>query len=204
MSRGNGLAVCYLLSVMRDARIAVMSFKVEHNYRFDSAGKLDADDWITIPRAELRADFLLDADFADEMVRRYSEMVAQAGPGIRVVSDAQGVRYLAPLGKTAMVFAEPERIVDAERAETSWLIAGGFLLAHRVSYGGRFYIGGEWDKDGALKLYSSIRRYPPRLINWFGVTRGASLYHRTQGASHRQTQEKFLSAMAARVTRPSP
>lgn len=185
---------------MRDARIAIMSFKVEHNYRFDSAGKLDADDWIILPRAELRADFLLDAAFADEMVRRYFEAVAQSVPGIRVVNDAQGVRYLVPMGKTAMVFAEPERIVDAERAETSWRIAGGFLLAHRVSYGGRFYIGAEWDKDGALKLYSTIRRYPPRLINWFGITRGPVLYHRTQGASHRQTQEKFLRATAVYVT----
>ncbi len=178
-----------------------MSFKVEHDYRFDAAGKLDADDWLLIARAELRADFTLDAALADEMARRYFGIVARSSMiPLNIASDAQGVRYLAPFGKTALVFAEPERIVDAQRAETSWRIAGGFMLAHNVNYGGRFYIGAEWDKRGALKLYSSIRRYPPRLINWFGVTRGITVYHRTQGVMHKQTAAKFLNEIARQIT----
>lgn len=178
-----------------------MSFHVEHNYRFDTAGKLDADDWVLIPRARVRPAFALDAGFADDMARCYFEMVPQTSPlPVKIVHDAQTVRYVTPLGKTALVFAEPERIVDSARAETSWRIAGGFMLAHRVNYGGRFYIGAEWGKAGALKLYSSIRRYPPRLINWFGISRGTAVYARTQGVVHKQMQEKFLNAIAARVT----
>lgn len=182
-----------------------MSFKVEHYYRFDAAGKLDADDWVTLPRADVRPDFVLDDTLADEMARRYFEIVIATSPlPIQLKSDAQGVRYLAPLNKTALLFAEPERIVDAQRAETSWLIAGGFMLAHRVSYGGRFYIGAEWDKSGALKLYSTIRRYPPRLINWFGIQYGIAVYHRTQEVIHKQTEEKFLNEIVARVLRATP
>lgn len=178
-----------------------MAFNVEHNYRFDAAGKLDADDWVLIPRAHLRSGFALDAALADEMARRYFELVQQTSPvPFKIIHDAQGVRYVTPLGKTALVFAEPERIADARRAETSWRIAGGFMLAHRVNYGGRFYIGAEWDPADALKLYSAIRRYPPRLINWFGVPRGIAVYGRTQGVVHRQTLEKFLNEFASRVT----
>lgn len=179
-----------------------MAFQVEHHYRFDAAGKLDADDWLFIPRAQLRQDFVLDAAFADEMVRQYFEITRRTSPlPIRIVNDVQGVRYLAPLGKTAMMFVEPERIADAQRAETSWRIAGGFLLAHRVNYGGRFYVGAEWDARDALKLYTSIRRFPPRLMNWFGIPGGIALYQRTQGAVHTQTQEKFLLTLARQITR---
>lgn len=178
-----------------------MSFKVEHNYRFDAAGKLDADDWVMIPRARVRSNFVLDDAFADEMARRYFELVEQTSLiPLKIMQDAQGVRYLAPLGKTALIFAEPERIVDARRVETSWRIAGGFMLAHRVNYGGRFYLGAEWDNPDVLKLYCTIRRYPPRLINWFGVARGTAVYGRTQGLVHKQIGEKFLQALALHVT----
>lgn len=177
-----------------------MSFTVEHNFRFDAAGKLDADDWVLMPRRELRQGFSLDAALADEMVRRYFEIVAKATPFVRVTRDAQGVRYIAPLGKTAMVFAEPERIVDPQRAETSWRIAGGFLLAHRVSYGGRFYLGAEWGKEDTLRVYGAIRRYPPRWISWLGIPRGIAVYQRTQGINHKQTMEKFLNAIVPTLT----
>lgn len=177
-------------------KIAGMSFTVQHQERFDAAGKVDADDWVLIPRSELRHDFSLDAALADEMARRYFDVVAQSTHWVRVTRDNGGVRYIVPLGKTAIIFAEPERIVDAQRAETSWRIAGGFLLAHRVSYGGRFYLGAEWDKQDTLRVYSAIRRYPPRWINWLGVGRGAAVYRRTQGMNHRQTMEKFLGALA--------
>lgn len=182
-----------------------MSFKVEHNYRFDSAGKLDADDWVLVPRTALRADFALDSAFADEMARRYFELVRTTSPmPLKVVNDTRGVRYLVPVGKTAMVFSEPERSVDSKRVETSWLIAGGFMLAHHVNYGGRFYIGAEWEAGDALKLYSAIRRYPPRLLNWFGVSRGVAVYNRTQGRLHKQTMDRFLNEMASRVARGEP
>lgn len=173
---------------------------VEHNYRFDGTGKLDADDWVLVPRAQLRPDLVLDDALADVMAQRYFEIVAlKYRMLLKISHDTQGVRYLAPLGKTAMVFAEPERIADEQRAETSWRIAGGFMLAHGINYGGRFYIGAEWQDPGTLKLYSNIRRYPPRLINWFGVSRGIAVYHRTQGPTHKQIQETFLKEMALRV-----
>lgn len=182
-----------------------MSFKVEHKYRFDSAGKLDADDWVLIPRAQLRAGFVLDDALADDMAERYFKIVsASSMVPLKIIQDAQGVRYLAPLNKTAILLAEPERITDAQRVETSWQITGGFLLAHRVNYGGRFYIGAEWDKPDTLKLYSSIRRYPPRLTHWlsiFGAPTSVALYNRTQGFVHQQTEEKFLRAVADHLTR---
>lgn len=180
-----------------------MSFTVEHTYRFDAQGKLDADDWLLVPRARLRHDFELDAALADEMARRYFELVGQQGAfQLRVVRDINSVSYRAPLGKTAMLFAEPERVVDAQRAETSWRIAGGFLLAHHVQYGGRFYLGGEWDAADALKLYCAIRRYPPRLLDYFGVKRGAQIYERSQGFVHKRTSARFLQEIAARICRP--
>lgn len=178
-----------------------MPFTVEHNYRFDAAGKLDADDWVLVPRQQLRADFALDVALADRMAQRYFEIISGTNGGVMKVSrDTQGVRYVVPLGKTAMVFAEPERTVDNQRAETSWRIVGGFLLAHRINYGGRFYLGAEWQDPQTLKLYSSIRRYPPRLINWLGVSRGVAVYHRTQGRAHKQAQEKYLAEIAQSVT----
>lgn len=177
-----------------------MSFKVEHHCRYDAAGKVDADDWVVIPRAELRPNLQLESALADEMAKCYFDIVQKSSGWMRVVRDAQGVRYLAPLGKTVMVFTDPERIADAQRVETSWRIAGGFMLAHRANYGGRFYIGAEWEASGALKLYSSIRRYPPRLTNWFGVARGIQVYKRTQAIIHQQTEAKFLNEMTARVT----
>ncbi len=186
------------------AKIAAMWFKVEHSYRFDAAGKLDADDWVLIPRAQLRDDFVLDAAFADEMARRYFELVERSTPLLRVVRDAQGVRYAVPAGKTALLLADGERVVDAERAEISWRIAGGFLLAHHVNYGGRFYLGGEWTKPDALKLYTVIRRYPPRWTNWFGVALGSALYERTQGIAHKRMGETFLRALSADVSRAAP
>lgn len=180
-----------------------MALKVEHKYRFDAAGKLDSDDWLAIPRPDLRADFVLDSAFADTLAQHYFEVVKRSsGPAVNIVSDAAGVRYLAPLGKTVMVFSAPERIADAQRAETSWQIAGGFMLAHGVSYGGRFYIGAEWLPDGALKMYATLRRYPPRLINWFGVNGGIAVYQRTQGVLHARIGETFLNDMAKRVLRP--
>ena len=179
-----------------------MALKVEHKYRFDVAGKLDSDDWLTIPRAELREDFVLDRALADTMAQHYFDVVKRSsGPAVKIVSDARGVRYLAPLGKTVMIFAEPERITDAQRAETSWQIAGGFMLAHGVGYGGRFYIGAEWQPNGALKLYVSMRRYPPRLINWFGVNGGISVYNRTQGVLHKRIGTSFLNDIASGVMR---
>ncbi|HZQ08267.1 MAG TPA: hypothetical protein VFD70_16905 [Anaerolineae bacterium] len=179
-----------------------MGFEVEHKERFDAAGKLDADDWLFIPRAQLKPDFALDAALADEMVRRFLARAAQQRvPPLRIINDARGVWLRAPLGKTALVLLEPERIVDAQRAETSWRIAGGFLLAHHVPYGGRFYLGGEWQPDGALKLYSTVRRYPPRVVHWFGGSRGVAVYNRTQGLAYKQLQEKFLKEMARVVTR---
>lgn len=181
-----------------------MALKVEHKYRFDAAGKLDSDDWLSIPRADLRADFVLDRGLADTMAQHYFDAVQRSsGSIVKIVSDAHGVRYLAPLGKTVMLFAEPERIMDAQRTETSWQIAGGFMLAHGVSYGGRFYIGAEWQPDGALKLYVTMRRYPSRLLNWFGVNGGIALYKRTQGVLHKRIGTAFLNDMAARVMRPA-
>lgn len=178
-----------------------MPFQAEHTFRFDAQGKLDADDWLLVPRAQLRSDFALDAAFADELVRGYFDFVERASPlPIKIVNDVQGVRYLAPLNKTAMVYAEPERIVDANRVETSWRIAGGFMLAHNMSYGGRFYLGAEWQAD-ALKIYSTIRRYPPRLINWFGVAGSRMIYQHTQGALHRHIGDLYLQAAAARIVR---
>lgn len=181
-----------------------MALKVEHKYRFDAAGKLDSDDWLSIPRAELREDFVLDRALADTMAQHYFDAVKHSGgPAVKIVSDAQGVRYLAPLGKTIIIFAEPERITDAQRVETSWQIVGGFMLAHGVSYGGRFYIGAEWQPDGALKLYVTMRRYPSRLMNWFGVNGGIAVYNRTQGALHKRIGTAFLNQTAARVMRPA-
>ena len=179
-----------------------MGLKVEHKYRFDAAGKLDSDDWLTIPRASLRDDYVLDSAFADTMASHYFEVVKRSsGPAVKIVSDTQGVRYMAPLGKTVMIFSEPERIADAQHAETSWRIAGGFMLAHGVSYGGRFYIGAEWLPDGALKMYATLRRYPPRLINWFGINGGTAVYQRTQGVLHQRIGDTFLNDMAKRVMR---
>lgn len=176
-----------------------MPFHVEHKYRFDTQGKLDADDWVILPRAELNSAFTLDHALAQTMVKFYFETVAQSGiVPVTIAETAQSVQLQTFLGKTAMIFAEPERIVDAQRAETSWRIAGGFLLAHRVNYGGRFYLGAEWQTD-ALKLYSTIRRYPPRLIGYFGNPRGVAVYHRTQGRLHQQIQERFLRRIATSV-----
>jgi hypothetical protein len=197
-------AIRYLPSTLRDARIAAVNWAVQHAERFDAAGKLDADDWLVLPRAQLRADFELDAGLADEMARRYFEMLAGARPlPLRVAHEAQGVTLRAPLGKTALVFAEPERTMNAQRVETSWRIAGGFLLAHHVNYGGRLYVGAEWQAENVLKLYTTIRRYPPRLVNYFGVTRGVAVYRRTQGATYQTIQEKFLRTLAARVAQSS-
>ena len=103
-----------------------MRLKTEHKFRFDAAGKLDADEWLIIPRAQLREEFVLDRALADKMARHYFEIVEQSSrPMVRVVSEPQRVRYLSPLGKTAMIFAEPEQIMDSQRVETSWRIAGG-------------------------------------------------------------------------------
>jgi hypothetical protein len=179
-----------------------MSFDVAHNYRFDAQGKLDADDWLLLPRALLKADFALDEQLAQEMVRVYFETVAQWGlVHVKVEQDAHTIRLRAPLGKTAMVFAEQERQVNAQRAETSWRIAGGFLLAHRVSYGGRFYLGAEWQTD-ALKLYSTIRRYPPRLATYLGGKNGIALYDALQGNTHKQIQAHYLQRVAATLVKP--
>ncbi len=186
-----------------NVRIRAMPLKTEHTFRFDAAGKLDADEWLTIPRTQLREDFVLDAALADKMARHYFEIVAQSSrPMVRVINDTQGVRYVSPLGKTAMIFAEPERLVDAQRAEISWRIAGGFMLAHNVNYGGRFYLGAEWQTPDALKLYTTIRRYPPRLTNWFGINGGIAVYHRTQEIMHRRIGTKFLNDIAATLIRP--
>jgi hypothetical protein len=180
-----------------------MSYTVQHNYRFDAQGKLDADDWLIIPRSELQAAFALDDVLAQDMARFYFQTVAQSGiVPVRIAQDAQTVQLRAPFGKTALIFADPERIVDAQRAETSWRIAGGFLLAHRVNYGGRFYLGGEWQND-SLKIYSTIRRYPPRLAHSFGVARGIAVYHQTQGRLHKHIQEKFLRGLAAQLLSPA-
>lgn len=178
-----------------------MSFTVEHHYRFDAQNKLDADDWLLIPRAQLKPDFALDAALAQEMARMYFETVAQWGVvHVKVEQDAGTIRLRAPLGKTVMIFAEQEILVNAERAETSWRIAGGFLLAHRVNYGGRFYLGAEWQSD-ALKLYSTIRRYPPRLAAYWGGKNGIALYNALQGKTHDQLQTRYLQRVAATLVK---
>jgi hypothetical protein len=177
-----------------------MSFPVEHHYRFDAAGKVDADDWLLLPRAQIPPAFVLAPALADEMASSYFRAAQETSPlPIRIEQDARGVRYTAPFGKTALVFAAPERITEQGRVEISWSITGGFLLAHGVSYGGRFYLGAEWKSDDTLKLYSAIRRYPPRLINWFGVSRGIAVYQQTQGKLHKQVGERFLNEIAAHI-----
>jgi hypothetical protein len=191
--------ICDLRYIIRNVKIALMPLTVQHNYRFDAQGKLDADDWLLIPRSELHSAFALTDNFAQEMAQLYFDTAAQTGIlPVKILHNGQTVELQTLLGKTAMLFAEQERIVDAQRAETSWRIAGGFLLAHRVNYGGRFYIGAEWQPD-ALKLYSTIRRFPPRLLGYFGNTRGVSIYHQTQGRLHKQIQEKFLQRASTRV-----
>lgn len=174
-----------------------MPFTVEHHYRFDAQGKLDADDWLTVPRARLKPQYVLDGALAQDMVHLYFETVAQWGfIHVKVAQDANTIRLRAPLGKTALIFAEQECMVNAQRAETSWRIAGGFLLAHRVNYGGRFYLGAEWQSD-ALKLYSTIRRYPPRLAAYLGSKNGIALYDTLQGNTYKQIQARYLQRLAA-------
>lgn len=176
-----------------------MSFHVEHHTRFDGQGKLDADDWLVLPRTELGVDFALDDVLAQEMERLYFETIAQWGVvRVRVEQDARAIRLRAPFGKTAMVYSEPERLVNGQRAETSWRIAGGFLLAHGVNYGGRFYLGAEWQAD-TLKLYSTIRRYPPRMVAFLRGTNGIALYNATQGKTHKQIHAKYLQTVAAKL-----
>lgn len=176
-----------------------MPFKVEHTYRFDAQDKLDADDWLLIPRAQLRPDFALDDALAQSLAQMYFEIVSHESMiPIKVAQEGSTIRLRIPSGKTALLFAEPERLVDAQRAETSWRIAGGFLLAHNVNYGGRFYLGAEWQND-ALKVYSTIRRYPPRLVTYWRGSNGIALYNMTQAKTHRQIQEKFLQQAAARI-----
>ncbi len=177
-----------------------MSFTVEHHYRFDAQNKLDVDDWLLLPRAQLPADFALDDALAQMLMRLYLETVTRAGIiPVQVQADAHTVQLHLPLGKTAMIFAEPEVLVNAQRAETSWRIAGGFLLAHGVNYGGRFYIGAEW-QAAALKLYSSIRRFPPRLVASLPGKNGVGLYNITQGAMHKKIQRQYLRRAAAQIT----
>ncbi|RIK26773.1 MAG: hypothetical protein DCC52_09955, partial [Chloroflexi bacterium] len=102
-----------------------MSFTVEHHYRFDAQNKLDVDDWLLLPRAQLPADFALDDALAQMLMRLYLETVTRAGIiPVQVQADAHTVQLHLPLGKTAMIFAEPEVLVNAQRAETSWRIAG--------------------------------------------------------------------------------
>ncbi|MCG3142540.1 MAG: hypothetical protein HDKAJFGB_04035 [Anaerolineae bacterium] len=177
-----------------------MSFTVEHHYRFDAQNKLDVDDWLLLPRAQLPADFALDDALAQMLMRLYLETVTRAGIiPVQVQADAHTVQLHLPLGKTAMIFAEPEVLVNAQRAETSWRIAGGFLLAHGVNYGGRFYIGAEW-QDAALKLYSSIRRFPPRLVASLPGKNGVGLYNISQGVIHKKIQRQYLHRAAAQIT----
>lgn len=174
-----------------------MPFAVEHHYRFDAQNKLDVDDWLLVPRAQLKSDFALDDALAQEMVHLYLQTVTQTSVlPVNIEQDAQTIRLRAPLGKTALIFAEPERVVNAQRAETSWRIAGGFLLAHHVNYGGRFYLGAEWQTD-ALKLYSTIRRYPPRLAAYLGGKNGIALYDILQGNTYKQIQAQYLQRLTA-------
>lgn len=173
-----------------------MDNQVEHKLRFDAAGKLDADASLMVPRAGLRHDFAADGALADDIVRRYFEAVIRGSRvPLTLENGPQGVRLRAPLGKTALVLAEPERIVEEKRVETSWRIAGGYLLAPGVSYGGRLYVGAEW-VDGGLKLYSSVRRFPPRLVSWLGLRRGVGVYERWQAPHDRRVHERFLQAVA--------
>ncbi|OQY86965.1 MAG: hypothetical protein B6D41_12720 [Chloroflexi bacterium UTCFX4] len=178
-----------------------MSFPVEHHFRFDAQNKLDADDWLLIPRAQLAPHFALDETLAQELVQLYLETVAQHRLArIRVEQTDGVIRLRMPLNKVAIIFAEQETLVNAERAETSWRIAGGFLLAHRVNYGGRFYLGAEWQAD-ALKLYSIIRRYPPRFVAYLGGKNGIALYDALQGRMHKQIQARYLRRAAAAIAK---
>lgn len=178
-------------------------YTVNYEARFDAAGKLDADASLLIPRAELKPNLNLDPSFADEMVRCYFAHVTRDNLiPMHVQTETGKIRVRSLLGKTAFLFEDAEQLVEAERVETSWRIAGGFMLAHRVSYGGRFFIGAAIEQDSAaLKLYTLLRRYTPRLINYFGVRRGTAIYRRTQGANYHRIQEKFLNDVAAQITR---
>jgi hypothetical protein len=193
-----------LRTPIRDDRIAdgkTVTFPIQHAVRFDPGGKLDADDWLVVPRERVRADLSLNSDLAGELVRLYTSAVGRRSLlPVRVVMEAGCIRLQAPLGKTAMLLVEPEWLLDDKRAETSWRIAGGFMLAHRVNYGGRFYLGVEWQDDNGLRVYSATRRFPPRLVDYLGVPRGIAVYHRTQGRSYKRVQEEFLKDVAAHVT----
>jgi len=185
----------------RNAKIARMTFPVQHTERIDAQGKIDADDWLIIPPSDLGDRVPVDAALADRMAQLFFGTVSRASSvPLRVNDTAQAVHVLAPMGKTALILADPQRILDAQRAETSWSITGGFLLAHGVNYGGRFYLGAEKQGDGSLKLYSTLRRFPPRLAPYISVPRGIALYKRTQGATIQRIQTRFLQEMAAHLT----
>lgn len=193
--------VCKRTDEMIESRRRKLMNSIESNDRFDEAGKLDADDWLCLPRAQLKPTFALDAALAHEMAQLHFDFVRRmARLPVKVEDEPDGLRLRAPLGKTLLLLREAELIADGTRAETSWRIAGGFVLAHRVHYGGRFYIGAEWMDDGAtLKLYVSIRRYPPRLISYFGVPRGVAVYQRTQGRAYHQIEQAYLRELARRL-----
>lgn len=176
---------------------------IKYDSRFDAAGKLDADASLLLPRVELKPDLKLDASFADEMVRCYFAHVTRDNLiPMQVQTETGKIRVRSLLGKTAFLFEDGEQLIEAERVETSWRIAGGFMLAHRVTYGGRFFIGAHFEAGGSsLVLYTLIRRYTPRLVTYFGVARGTAIYQRTQGANYRVVQEKFLCDLAAQIKR---
>lgn len=178
-----------------------MTFPVQHSERIDAQGRLDADDWVILPPGQLQGRGKPDAALAEEMARLYFETVRRASAiPLHIERQAQAVHILAPLGKTALILADPEQTVDDRRAETSWSIAGGFLLAHKVNYGGRFYLGAEAQSDGGIKLYSILRRFPPRLTPYIGIPRGFALYRRIPGSTIRGIQTQFLQVLAARLT----
>lgn len=179
---------------------------VMHHYRFDSAGKLDADDWLLVPRSELKADMELSPAFEENMRRRYlAHAERDSVIPTTVAAEADRIRLKSLLGKTALLLEDCERLVEANRVETSWRIAGGFMLAHRVTYGGRLFIGAAFEPgDPSLKLYARIRRFTPRLVNYLGARRGAAVYQRTLGAAQRRMHERFLRELAANLAGPAP
>ena len=179
-----------------------MAFPESHVVRLAADGRLWSEQRVEIPRAQWPHDRALDAAFIEQLTDDYFRAMRRMTLGVfYTVPRGTGLAMRAPIVGDVLVFDHGQVTCDDHGACISWPVVGGAMRSRRAPSGGQIIFEATQDPSGeTLTLIIRVEDYITRLIDLFGRRLGISVYHCTQGLSHKTLTLRFLREQARQLT----
>jgi hypothetical protein len=179
-----------------------MAFPESHVVRFEADGRLWSEQRVEIPRAQWPRELAPDGAFIEQLAADYFRAMRRMTLGI-FYTVPRGTKTVmrAPIVGDVLVFDHRQVTCDDHGVRISWAVVDGAMRSRRAPAGGQIIFEAARDPAGeTLTLIIRVEDYTTRLIDLFGQRLGISVYHCTQGLSHKTLTLRFLREQAQQLT----